>query len=30
MTWPLPSNGLSEVGSLSPLVNHTREPVAEY
>jgi hypothetical protein len=30
MTWPLPSNGLSEVGSLSRLVNHTREPVAEY
>jgi hypothetical protein len=30
MTWLLPSNGLSEVGSLSRLVNHTRAPVAEY
>jgi len=29
MTWPLPSNGLSEVGQLSGLVNHTREPVDE-
>jgi hypothetical protein len=29
MTWTLPSNGLSEVGYLSGLVNHTREPVDE-